>query len=433
MRDKLTDIAIRNAKRRAKEFKLSDGAGLHLLIKPNGSKLWRFRFRFNGTENMLGFGTYELGSPEHVPLATARARRDEARKLLEEGKNPSGERKLGNCAAASSGTARGQAVHSFESVGRQWIASKKKVLSQKYAGVIERRMERLLYPRIGGMDIGSITGPDLLRAIKEIEEDGVYLARRMKMNAGQVFRYAVAHGWAERDPSRDIKEGLSARPRVKHRAFEKLSRFVTSRASCCKRDVLRSLKASELPESFKRLETYYDGYEITKLALHFIIFAAVRTDELRFAPWCEIEELGGEAPLWRIPPERMKKPRPHLVPLAPQAVTILKRARELYPDSKLIFPSQESRTGVMSENCLLYALYHLGYKSKATVHGFRSTFSTVLNENGFSGDWIELQLAHAEDDETRAAYNAAQWLPQRRQMMCWWANFVDNATQSNIK
>ena len=159
--------------------------------------------------------------------------------------------------------------------------------------------------------------------------------------------------------------------------------------------------------------------------MHFIILTAVRTDELRFAPWSEIENLEGEAPLWRIPPERMKMTRPHLVPLAPQAVAILKRARTLYPESKLIFPSQESRTGFMSENCLLYAIYHLGFKGKATVHGFRSTFSTVLNENGFSSDWIELQLAHSENNDVRAAYNAAQWLPQRREMLEWWAAYLD--------
>jgi integrase len=159
--------------------------------------------------------------------------------------------------------------------------------------------------------------------------------------------------------------------------------------------------------------------------MRFIILTAVRTDELRFAPWNEIEDFDGDAALWRIPHERMKMGRPHLIPLAPQAVEILKQARSLYPDSKLIFPSQESRTGAMSENCLLYALYHLGYKGKATVHGFRSTFSTVLNEAGFNTDHIEIQLAHAEDDEVRAAYNAAQWLSQRRQMMQWWADYLD--------
>jgi integrase len=264
--------------------------------------------------------------------------------------------------------------------------------------------------KLGARDIVAITGPELLDLIKGIEKDAVYLARRVKRYCGRVFKYAVAHAWCDRDPSRDIDDALAKLPRVRHRA---------------------SLKASELPEFFKRLETYYSGYDITKLAMNFIILTAVRTDELRFASWTEIENLDGDAPIWRISAQRMKQVQremgDHLVPLAPQAVAIVRRARELYPDSKLIFPSQESRSGVMSENCLIYAIYHLGYKSKATTHGFRSTFSTVLNENGFNGDWIEIQLAHAEDDETRAAYNAALYLPQRRQMMCWWADFLDKA------
>ncbi|MGB9026075.1 MAG: integrase arm-type DNA-binding domain-containing protein, partial [Rhodomicrobium sp.] len=401
MRDKLTDTAIRNTKPRPKEFKLSDGGGLHLLIRPNGSKLWRFRYRYDGKESMIGLGSYELGSPDHVPLAMARERCFDARRLLNAGQNPSKVRKT---PALASGAADHLPGHTFESAARQWVESRKKSLTPKYARAINGRLERLVFPKIGQRDIASITAPDLLKLIKEIEKEAVYLARRVKTICGQIFRYGVAHGWCERDPSRDINDGLAMRPRVKHRA---------------------SLKASELPDFFSRLNHYYDGYEITKLAMHFIILTAVRTDELRFAPWSEIENLEGEAPLWRIPPERMKMTRPHLVPLAPQAVAILKRARTLYPESKLIFPSQESRTGFMSENCLLYAIYHLGFKGKATVHGFRSTFSTVLNENGFSSDWIELQLAHSENNDVRAAYNAAQWLPQRREMLEWWAAYLD--------
>jgi integrase len=403
MRDKLTDTAIRNAKPEPKEFKLSDGAGLHLLVRPNGSKLWRFRYRYDGKESMLGLGSYELGSADHIPLALARERCLDAHRLLKAGQNPSKVRKT---PAFANGAADNLSGHTFENVARQWMESRKKSLTPKYARAIKGRLERLVFPKIGQRDIASITAPDLLKLVKEIEDEAIYLARRIKTICGQIFRYGVAHGWCERDLSRDINDGLAMRPRVRHRA---------------------SLKAAQLPDFFRRLETDYDGYEITKLAMHFIILTAVRTDELRFAPWTEVEDLDGEVPLWRIPLERTKMTRLHLVPLAPQAVAILKRARELYPQSKLIFPSQESRTGVMSENCRLYAIYHLGYKSRATTHGFRSTFSTVLNENGFNGDWIELQLAHAENDETRAAYNAAQWLPQRRQMMCWWADFLEKA------
>ena len=278
-------------------------------------------------------------------------------------------------------------------------------MTPKYGTVIKRRVEKWLIPSLGSREIRKITGPELLRVIKQIEATGsIDLSRRMKIIAGQIFRFALANGWADRDPSNDIRDGLAKRPPVRHRA---------------------SLKAGELPEFFRRLEDF-DAYQITKLAMRFILLTAVRTDELRFATWQEIEDLDGDAAIWRVPSETDEEERRvHLVPLAPQAVAILKEARALYPKSKLLFPSEESRSGAMSENALLYLTYRLGYKGKATVHGFRGTFSTVLNENDFKPDHIELQLAHTEDDEVRAAYNAAQWLPQRRTMMAWWADFLE--------
>ncbi|MGA7328003.1 MAG: integrase arm-type DNA-binding domain-containing protein [Rhodomicrobium sp.] len=405
MRDKLTDAAVRNAKPKAKAYKLSDGAGLHLLVTPNGSRLWRFRYRFDGKESMLGLGNYNPGEPEdHVPLTVARERCQAARRALQEGRKPSALHK--GLAAVS-----GPVSHSFESVAREWMASQKKTLTRKYARTMQGRLERLVFPKIGEREIGSITGPDLLKVIKPIEKEGIYLARRVKIVCGRVFRFAVAHGLAEYDPSTSINDALAKRPRVQHRA---------------------SLTASQLPEFFRRLDQYYSGYAITKLAMLFIILTAVRSDELRFASWSEIEDLDGGAPLWRIPAARMKKPRMHLVPLAPQAVAILRKARELYPNSKLVFPSEDSRTGVLGTNGLLEVVYHLGFKGKATVHGFRSTFSTVLNEHGFNRDAIELQLSHQEDDEVRASYNFAELLPQRREMMQWWANFIDRMQGKSV-
>jgi integrase len=403
MRDRLSDVTIRNAKPRTRDFKISDGGGLHLLVKASGSKLWRLRYRFEGRESMLGLGRYDPSAPEHVSLSAARERRDEAMKLLSQGINPS-------CQSARE-KGREAPLHTFEATARLWMASREASLAPKYAAAIHNRLERLVFPAIGSRDIASINAPDILALVKKIEAEAVYLARRMKIVIGQVFRFGIAHGWCERDPSRDIADGLAKLPRVRHRA---------------------ALKVSELPDFFRRLEFGFDGYEITKLAMRFIILTAVRTDELRFATWPEIEDLEGPAPLWRIPPERMKKDRPHLVPLSPEAVSILRRAKELYPQSRIIFPSLESRTGHMSENCLLYAIYHLGLKGRATTHGFRSTFSTALNENGFNSDWIELQLAHAEDDPIRAAYNAAQWLPQRREMMNHWASYVEDARNRGI-
>ena len=371
---------------------------MHLLVTANGSKLWRFRYRFEGKENMLGLGAHSPKSPEHVSLAKAREKCFVARGLLSEGCNPAANR---NQPKAS--TTNGAGV-TFESAKKEWLASYKPGLTPKYGAVIERRVEKWLSPALASREIRTITGPELLRVIKQVEATGsIDLSRRMKIIAGQILRFAVAHGWADRDVSNDIRDGLAKRPAVRHRA---------------------SLNAGDLPELFRRLDTY-DGDPITKLALNFIMLTAVRTDELRFAPWSEIEDLDGPAPLWRIPEQRMKMNRPHLVPLAPQAVAVLKEARSLHPQSKLMFPSQESRSGVMSENAMLYATYYLGYKGKATVHGFRGTFSTILNENDFNSDHIELQLSHAEEDEVRGAYNAAQWLPQRRKMMAWWADFLD--------
>jgi integrase len=406
MKDKLTDTAIRKATPKVKPYKLSDGAGLHLLVMPIGSKLWRFRYYTSGKkESMLGFGAYDPGSPEHISLARARELRDEARRMRKDGKNPAQERRRMNrppVARNSNGavTFREAALAWHEDWGR---ASR----DEHYVGVVKRRLERHLFGEIGDTGVSAVTGPQLLAAIKKIENAGsIDLSRRMYTTSRQIFRYSVAHGWAERDPSYDIPAALSQRPRPKHRT---------------------PLKSADLPEFFANLEKY-NAYRITKLAVVFTLLTAARTGETRFAVWSEIEDLDGEAPLWRIPAERMKMTKPHLVPLAPQAVEILKEARALYPGSKTIFPSEESRSGYMSENAMLYLLHRMGFYKRATVHGFRGLFSTVLNESGlFHPDWIELALAHTEDDEVRAAYNSALWLLQRREMLAWWANYLDKA------
>ena len=336
-----------------------------------------------------------------MSIADAREGRNDARKLIRKGSNPPTKRKKPQASAVSLAD---EAAVTFERSAREWLASYKPGLTPKYGAVIERRVDKWLIPALGSQDIRTITGPELLRVIKKIEATGsIDLAFRMKIVAGQILRFGVAHGWADRDLSNDIRDGLAKRPPVRHRA---------------------SLEEKDLPEFFRKLEES-DAYQITKLAMRFIMLTAARTDEVRFAPWSEIEGLDGAAPLWRIPPERMKMDRTHLVPLAPQAVAILEEARTLCPQSKIIFPSPESRSGFLSENALLYLTYRIGYKGKATVHGFRGTFSTILNENDFNPDWIELQLSHCEEDEVRGAYNAAQWLKQRRKMMRWWANFLD--------
>jgi integrase len=371
---------------------------------PNGSKLWRYRFRFEGRETMRGLGAYDPGSEEHMSIADAREKRNDQSKLVRKGSKPDLKRKPKPAVPVDAGEV------TFERAAREWLAAYKPRLTPKYGAVIERRVEKWLIPALASRDSRTITGQELLHVIKQIESTGsIDLSRRMKILAGQILRFAVAHGWADRDISTDIRDGLSPRPAVKHRA---------------------KLKARDLPEFYRRLEDC-DSYPITKAALRFIAVTAVRTDELREAAWSEIGDLNGKAPLWRIPPERMKPhgfklPPEHLVPLPPQAVAILKEARALYPQSRLLFPSEESRNGTMSENCLLYLMYRLGYKGRATVHGFRGTFSTILHESGkFKTEWIERQLAHVDKDEVRGSYNSAEYLPLRRKMLKWWADYLD--------
>jgi integrase len=259
---------------------------------------------------------------------------------------------------------------------------------------------------LGPKDVGLITGPEVLAALAKIEARGaIESAHRIKNYAVGIFEYALAKGLRAPDrgnPAERLNKALSTPPPVKHRA---------------------ALKARDLPEFFGRLSSY-DGEELTQLALRLTLYTFVRTTEMRFARKVQFEGIGQADSLWRIPPEQMKMDNEHLVPLAPQAERLVERIFELTKGSEFLFPGDQ-RNEVMSENTMLFALYRMGYHGRATVHGFRATASTILNENGFNSDWIERQLAHVERDEVRAAYNAAEYLPQRRQMMCWWADYLD--------
>lgn len=253
-----------------------------------------------------------------------------------------------------------------------------------------------------------ISALDLLSVIREIEKRGaIETAKRILHMAGAIFRYGVATGRCERDLTADLKGALQPHPKVKHRS---------------------SLSANELPEFLGALEDY-DGEPLTKLALKLAIFTFVRTSEIRFARWAEFEDIAGKQPLWRIPAARMKMRRPHLVPLAPQVITILRSLHRITGKSPLLFPA-DTVSGVISENTMIYAIYRLGYHNRATVHGFRSTASTILNEAQFNRDWIELQLAHC-DGSVRGVYNAAEWLAGRRKMICWWANYIERKLKAS--
>ena len=242
----------------------------------------------------------------------------------------------------------------------------------------------------------------MLDVVRKVEKrDAVEMAKRIMQMASAIFRYGVATTRCPRDPTFDLRGALKPAREIKSRS---------------------ALAASELPDFLQRLSAY-DGDDLTKLALELVLLTFVRTGELRFASWAEFEGLDGDEPLWRIPPERMKMRRPHLVPLSLQAVLVLAKLRKLNPRHDQVFPAP-TRSKVISENTMLYALYRMGYHGRATVHGFRKTASTVLNEQHYNRDWIEMQLAHAEGS-VRSIYNAAEWLPGRREMMQWWADYLD--------
>lgn len=404
----LTDVAIRAMKPADKPYKKADSGGLFILVQPNGKKLWRLAYRFHGKQKLLSGGAYPI-----VGLSEARKWRNIAKAQLSDGIDPSMARRDDRRAAKAA------ADNTFQTLGRAWIESRRPSWSPKYAGQIEARLEADLFPALGASPITKIDPPMLLDALRKIERrSAIEMAHRVRNYCSEIFRYAIAEEKCLSDPSRDIKAAMKQPPPVKHRA---------------------KIGAAELPTFFDRLNRD-EGERLSHLALRWTIMTMVRTQETRFAVWSEFEGLNGPEPLWRIPAERMKMRSEHLVPLPRQAVALLQEIRELnvYATAgnqrlgKCMFPVGGSKTGTISENRMLDIMYRMGYRGKATVHGFRGLASTVLNESGrFQPDWIEAQLAHAPRG-VRAAYNSAKYLTHRREMLQWWADFLDQEEQTGL-
>lgn len=293
------------------------------------------------------------------------------------------------------------ARETFRSVAEEWFQINHERWVETYRVRLRSRLDNDLLANLGSYLIADIRPLDVLAVMRKIEGRGaIESAKRILNMASSVFRYGVATGRCSRDATADIKGALRPPVPAKRRT---------------------ALPASELP-AFMEALTAYKGEVETKLALRFLIFTFVRTGELRFAKWSEFENLDGADPLWRIPAERMKLRRPHLVPLSPSAVAVLEKLRVKARRSVYVLPA-DTKLGVISENTLLFAMYRMGYRKRATVHGFRATASTVLNEAQFNRDWIEMQLAHC-DSSIRGVYNFAEWLPGRREMMNWWAEYL---------
>ena len=394
----LTDIKIRAAKSREKTFKLFDSGGLYLEISVTGGKYWRWKYRFAGKEKRLAFGVY----PD-VGLKAAREKRNSARQQLANGIDPGEARKAEKVAQAGAET--------FEAIAREWHAKFSPGWVANHGDRILRRLERDVFPWLGKRSIAEIKAPDLLSVLRRIESRGALeTAHRVMQNCGQVFRYAVATGRAERDPTGDLRGALPP-PKEKHHA-----------------SIIEPKRIAELLRAIDA----YQGFFATKCALRLAPLVFVRPGELRKAQWPEIDLEKAE---WRIPGERMKMREQHIVPLATQAVEIL---RELEPLTnreilarpnvpRYVFPSARTRERPMSENAILAALRRMGYtKEEMTGHGFRSMASTLLHEQGWNHQAIERQLAHAERNAVSAAYNFAEHLPERRKMMQAWADYLDS-------
>ncbi len=386
----LTDKAIRAFQPNARPYKKSDGKGLFLLIHPNGSKYWRFKYLIANKEKVLALGVY----PE-MSLSEAREKVYEQRKLLSEYKDPIQERKLSKLKAAIS------TANNFEAVALEWHDNQKERWTARHCAYVLARLKADIFPYIGYRPINEITAPELLLVLRQIENRGaIDIARRALQTSGQIFRYAIATGRATRDISRDLKGALKTRKKKNY----------------------KYLTEEELPDFLTGLETY-DGDLQTKLGLKLLILTFVRTIELRGAKWKEIDF---ENRVWKIPAERMKMRQQHIVPLTDVTMQVFTALWELTGNYEFIFPNRNNPKTFISENTLLYAIYRLGYHNRATAHGFRATASTILNENGFRPDVIERQLAHGEKNAVRASYNHAQYMLERRKMMEWWSTYIVN-------
>ena len=388
----LSDMGVKKAKAREKAYSMSDGGGLYLWITPVGGKLWRWSYRFDGKKKLMA-----LGKSPDTSLLQARERHSEARKLLATGVDPMAHRKTEK-------TAEKAAVeNSFQSITAQWLDHWQDGKSPRHVDSVRRRMAADILPCLGARPIAEIEAPELVAMANAIQDRGARdIAKRALETVGQVFRYGIAHGYAKRNPASEIRPS----------------------------DILKSthktnyarIDAKELPLLLKRIEVY-QGKQITRLAMKLMAMTFVRTSELIGAKWTEFDL---EAGRWDIPAQRMKMRTPHIVPLARQALDVLEMLRDLAGSSEWLFPGDHNAAQPMSNNTILAALERMGFKGKMTGHGFRGLASTILHEQGYPHDHIELQLAHSPRNAVSAAFNHALYLGPRTKMMQDWADFLEN-------
>ena len=384
----LTDVKVKTAKPKDKPYKLADGGGMYLLINANGSKYWRMKYRFAGKEKMLSIGVY----PD-VSLADAREKRSEARKILSAGGDPGEVKKEEKIAQQMS------QKNTFEAIAREWHQTKADRWSLRYREEIIDTFEKDIFPRTGRRPIVDIKPMDWLEILRRLEKRGALeKMRKVRQRCNEVYRYAIVTGRAEYNPVSDLATAL-ATPKKTHFPF---------------------LTVEELPHFLKDLAGY-TGSIITKTATQIIMLTGVRTQELRFARW---EDIDVEKKLWEIPAEVMKMKRPHIVPLSEQVIALFAQLEPISRHHPLVFIGRNDPRKPISKESINQVIELLGYKGRLTGHGFRHTMSTILHEQGFNSALIETQLAHVDKNAIRGTYNHAQYLDGRREMMQWYADYI---------
>lgn len=381
-------MQIRRAKPEAKAYTLGDGQGLSLLVEPNGSKSWRFRYRFAGKPKMISLGVYPT-----ITLADARSRRDDARKLVAEGKNPSEVRKEQKIALQI------ESESAFEKIATEWHQMKSAKWSAGYASDIMEAFQNDIFPYVGERPVGEIKPLELLNVLRKIEKRGALeKMRKVRQRCSEVFRYAIATGRAEFNPAADLSSALEVH-QSNHFPF---------------------LKADEIPD-FLRALNGYTGSRIVQIATKLLMITGVRTIELRASLWSEFDL---DNAIWEIPAERMKMRRAHLVPLSTQALDLLNELKIMTGNYRYVFPGRNDPNKPMSEASINQLIKRIGYGGKLTGHGFRHMMSTLLHEQGFDSFWIEIQLAHVDKNNIRGTYNHALYLEKRRDMLRWYSSFI---------
>ncbi|PHM73517.1 tyrosine-type recombinase/integrase [Xenorhabdus kozodoii] len=386
---KLTDMTIKRAKPKEKAYTLADGNGLSLLIDTNGSKGWRYRYQFAGKTKMISLGIYPV-----VTLNEARTKRDEARKLVANGLNPSEVRKTEKISAAN------LIKNTFENITHEWYEKRVDRWSAPYAKEMMETFEKDVFPYIGNRPIAEIKPMELMAVLSRMNDRGATeKLRKVRQRCGEVWRYAIVTGRAEYNPAPDLVSAFAPHKK-EHYSF---------------------LTVDEIPKFYKSLNAYTGSF-IVKMGMRLQMIIGARPGELRKAEWSEVDFNKAQ---WEIPATKMKMRRPHIVPLSSQAIDILEQIKPITGQGKYIFQGRNDANKPMSEMALNLLIRRVGYTGQATSHGFRHTMSTILHEQGYPSEWIETQLAHVDKNSIRGTYNHAQYLDGRREMLQWYADYME--------